>query len=82
DIYIAKLVKAGYKVAICEQMTLPNKKGIIKREVIRTVTPGTMLDENALEKKENNYILVQDYIRVKNFLVNRAISCIDFQTDS
>ena len=57
DIYIAKLVKAGHKVAICEQMTLPNKKGIIKREVIRTVTPGTMLDEKTLEKKENNYII-------------------------
>jgi DNA mismatch repair protein MutS len=57
DIYLAKLVKAGYKVAICEQVTLPNKYGIIDREVIRIVTPGTMLDEKALEKKENNYII-------------------------
>ncbi|HUD44073.1 MAG TPA: DNA mismatch repair protein MutS [Patescibacteria group bacterium] len=57
DVYVAKLVKAGYKVAICEQMSPPNTRGIIKREVIRIVTPGTMLDEKALEKKENNYII-------------------------
>ncbi len=57
DIYVAKLVEAGYKVAICEQMSPPNKRGIIQREVIRIVTPGTMLDEKALEKKENNYII-------------------------
>lgn len=57
DTYLAKLVKAGFKVAICEQISPPSKKGIIKREVIRIVTPGTMLDENALEKKENNYII-------------------------
>lgn len=63
DSYITKLVKAGYKVAICEQMSLPNKKGIIDREVVRIVTPGTLLSENALEKKENNYVIslfVQD----------------------
>lgn len=56
DIYLNKLVKAGYKVAICEQVSLPNKKGIIDREVVRVVTPGTILDENALNKKENNFI--------------------------
>lgn len=57
DSYLAKLVKAGYKVAICEQMTAPNKKGIIERQVVRVVTPGTILDEKALEKKENNFII-------------------------
>lgn len=57
DAYISKLVKAGYKVAICEQMSPPNKKGLVEREVIRIVTPGTVLDEKALEKKENNYII-------------------------
>ncbi len=56
DSYISKLVKAGYKVAICEQITEPNKKGIVEREVVRVVTPGTLLDERALEGKENNYI--------------------------
>lgn len=57
DGYLAKLVKAGYKVAICEQLSPPNKKGLVERDVIRVVTPGTMLDEKALEKKENNYLI-------------------------
>jgi DNA mismatch repair protein MutS len=56
DVYLNKLVKAGYKVAICEQVSLPSNKGIIDREVVRIVTPGTILDENALNKKENNFI--------------------------
>lgn len=57
DSYLAKLVKAGYKVAICEQLSPPNKKGLVERDVVRIVTPGTVLDENVLEKKENNYIV-------------------------
>ncbi len=57
DIYLTKLVKEGYKVAVCEQLSPPNKRGLVKRDVIRIVTPGTMLDEKALEKKENNYII-------------------------
>lgn len=57
DNYLPKLIKAGYKVAICEQVSLPNKKGIIEREVVRIVTPGTVMDEKALRKKENNYIV-------------------------
>lgn len=57
DTYLAKLVKAGYKVAICEQLSPPNKKGLVERDVVRIVTPGTMMDEKALEKKENNYIV-------------------------
>ncbi len=57
DSYLPKLVKAGYKVAICEQLSPPNKKGLVERDVVRVVTPGTVLDENVLEKKENNYII-------------------------
>lgn len=57
DNYLAKLVQAGHKVAICEQLTPPNSKGIIKREVVRVVTPGTQLDESALENKSHNYIV-------------------------
>lgn len=57
DSYLNKMVKAGYKVAICEQLTPPNKMGIVKRDVIRIVTPGTVLDENALDRKRNNYIV-------------------------
>lgn len=57
DAYLLKLVKAGYKVAICEQLSPPNKKGLVERDVVRIVTPGTMLDEKSLEKKDNNYII-------------------------
>lgn len=57
DPYVAKLVKAGYKVAICEQLTPPNAKGIIERDVVRIITPGTMLDEQALDQKEHNYMI-------------------------
>lgn len=57
DNYLHKLVKAGYKVAICEQMTPPTKYGLVERAVVRIVTPGTVLDEKALEKKDNNYII-------------------------
>lgn len=56
DNYLSKLVKAGYKVAICEQITEPNSKGIVEREVVRVVTPGTLLDERALIQKEHNYL--------------------------
>jgi DNA mismatch repair protein MutS len=57
DPYIAKLVSKGYKVAICEQIEDPKEaKGIVKREVIRVVTPGTILDPTILEEKENNYL--------------------------
>ena len=58
NVYIAKLIEKGYKVAICEQMEDPKKaKGIVKREVIRVVTPGTVLEDNLLEEKKNNYIM-------------------------
>lgn len=58
NVYIAKLIEKGYKVAICEQMEDPKKaKGMVKREVIRVVTPGTVLEDNLLEEKKNNYIM-------------------------
>jgi DNA mismatch repair protein MutS len=57
DVYLARLVKAGYKVAICEQLSPPNKRGLVERDVVRIVTPGTLFDEKALSKKENNYII-------------------------
>ena len=57
DGYLAKLISAGYKVAICEQITEPDSKGLVERAVVRIVTPGTLLDEKNLHKKENNYLL-------------------------
>ncbi|HIE43421.1 MAG TPA: DNA mismatch repair protein MutS, partial [Candidatus Omnitrophica bacterium] len=56
--YIAKLIRAGYKVAICEQMEAPQlTKGLVKREVVRIITPGTVVESSLLEDKGNNYIL-------------------------
>ena len=58
DIYISRLIAKGYKVAICEQLEDPKKaKGIVKRDVIRVVTPGTVIEANMLEEKRNNYIM-------------------------
>lgn len=57
DGYIAKLVSRGYKVAICEQMEDPSAaKGIVKRDVIRVITPGTVIESNILEDGVNNYL--------------------------
>lgn len=59
SVYIAKLIEKGYKVAICEQVEDPKlAKGIVKREVIRVVTPGTVIDEDLLDDKTNNYLAV------------------------
>ncbi len=55
DIYIAKLIHAGYKVAICEQIGEVGK-GLVDREVIRVVTPGTLIEPNLLEERRNNYL--------------------------
>ncbi|OGW62920.1 MAG: DNA mismatch repair protein MutS, partial [Nitrospirae bacterium RIFCSPLOW2_12_42_9] len=56
--YIPKLIREGYKVAICEQVEDPAlAKGIVRREVIRIITPGTVLDGNLLDSKENNFII-------------------------
>lgn len=54
--YIAKLIQAGKKIAICEQVSDPNEPGIVDREVIRVITPGTNINENILDKKTNQYI--------------------------
>ncbi len=56
--YIAKLIHKGYKVAICEQMEDPAlAKGIVKREVTRIITPGTVTDPSMLEEKKNNFLM-------------------------
>lgn len=58
DIYLNKLIEKGYKVAICEQVEDPKTtKGIVKREVIRIVTPGTNLNIQALDETKNNYLM-------------------------
>lgn len=58
ETYISKLIEKGYKVAICEQLEDPKQaKGIVKRGVIRVVTPGTVMESNLLDEKKNNYIM-------------------------
>lgn len=57
DIYIAKLINKGFKVAICEQMEDPaTAKGLVNREVVQIITPGTLLSQNMLDEKKNNYL--------------------------
>ena len=74
--YISKLVKKGYKVAICEQVEDPKTaKGIVKREVVRVITPGTVIDLDYIDSKSNNYVLA--------FVINKvalALSYIDITT--
>ena len=61
--YLNRLVAKGYKVAICEQVEDPKMaKGLVKREVVRVVTPGTNLDAQALDETKNNYIMCIAYL--------------------
>ncbi len=74
--YIAKLVNAGYKVAICEQTENPkDAKGIVKREVVQIVTSGTMQDVDYLDSKSNNYLACIYYSNQ-----NYAMSYLDITT--
>ena len=58
DGYIARLIEKGYKVAICEQVEDPKAaKGLVKRDVVRVITPGTVVDNTVLDETKNNYIL-------------------------
>jgi DNA mismatch repair protein MutS len=58
DNYLGRMVNRGYKVAICEQMTQPGEtKGIVEREVVRVVTPGTVVEPGLLNSKANNYLV-------------------------
>ena len=58
ELYIYRLIQKGYKVAICEQLEDPKKaKGLVKRDVIRVITPGTILFENSIADKSNNYLI-------------------------
>ncbi len=57
DTYLARLIKKGHKVAICEQISDPaTSKGLVDRDVVRVVTPGTVLESALLDQKANNYL--------------------------
>ena len=76
DTYIARLIEKGYKVAICEQLEDPKEaKGMVKRGVIRVVTPGTVIESNLLDEKKNNYIM-----SIYKTGVNFGISACDIST--
>ena len=81
DVYLNKLVAKGYKVAICEQAEDPKQaKGIVKREVIRIVTPGTNLSQQALDEGRNNYLMCLVYDNNQFGLAITDISTGDFYT--
>ncbi|WMJ76188.1 MULTISPECIES: DNA mismatch repair protein MutS [unclassified Sedimentibacter] len=93
DSYIPKLIESGYKVAICEQMEDPSQaKGIVKRDVVRIITPGTIIDQNMLDEKSNNYLcctyidkgfgMCYADISTGDLYVTENISLNDFDIDS
>lgn len=76
QIYIARLIKKGYKVAICEQIGDPKtSKGIVKRDVVKIITPGTVIDDDCLDKTKNNYI-----VSLINIGTRIGLAYIDFST--
>ena len=76
ETYLDRLVQKGYKVAICEQVEDPKlAKGLVKREVIRIVTPGTNISETAMNRDENNYLMAVSYTTD-----NIGMSIIDIST--
>ncbi len=78
--YIAKLLNCGMKVAICEQVEDPKiAKGIIKREVVRVITPGTVIEENLLDSKKNNF-LTSINIEDKNNTFYIGVASVDIST--
>ncbi len=79
DTYINRLISKGFKVAICEQVEDPKEaKGLVKREVIRVVTPGTNIDQMALEEGSNNYIMCLYYNRGLFGVASCDVSTADF----
>jgi DNA mismatch repair protein MutS len=80
DAYLSKMVRAGYKVAVCEQVSEPDGTNLVDRDVIRIVTPGTLLDEKSLDRKQNNYVIALNH-KDNYFSISAAdLSTGDFQT--
>ena len=81
--YIARLLKAGRKIAICEQISLPEGgKGIADRQVVQVITPGTVIDEDFLDKNSNNYLVSVGRCHDSLALSYIDLSTGDFQTTS
>jgi DNA mismatch repair protein MutS len=82
DGYIARLIRAGFKIAICEQMELPGPgKKLVRREVTRVITPGTATDVSVLDARENNFLAAvwQDSAKAKIGLAIVDLSTGEFQ---
>ncbi len=81
DTYLPKLVKAGYRVAVCEQLEDPKlAKGIVKRGVVEVVTPGVAIYDKLLDSKQNNYLSAIYLIKEKSIIRSAAISFCDIST--
>lgn len=79
DTYLAKFIRAGYKVAVCEQVEDPKKAvGIVKREIVRVITPGTVIEPNILDKKSNNYLVSISRIKDRYGLAHVDLSTGEF----
>ncbi len=79
DTYLSRLIQKGYKVAICEQVEDPRlAKGLVKREVIRIVTPGTNLDPMAMDETRNNFLMCSVYVDEKYGIATCDVSTGDF----
>ncbi|HPE14321.1 MAG TPA: DNA mismatch repair protein MutS [Bacilli bacterium] len=76
--YAEKLVDRGYKVAICEQLTLPNKKGVVERGITQVITKGTIMEGDSLNEKDNNYIASIYYFEHATFISYADITTGDF----
>ncbi len=77
DGYLKKMLQAGYKVAVCEQVENPKQaKGVVKRDVVRIVTPGTLTDDMLLKSKEDNFLCAVSLSKK----ANAAISWVDIST--
>ena len=69
DVYLARLIRKGFKVAVCEQVEKPEEarkrgsKSVVKREVVRIVTPGTVTEESLLEATENNFLASLSFVQ-------------------
>jgi len=73
--YIRKLIKAGLKIAVCEQLEEPGSgKGIVKRGVVKVITPGTLLEDNLLDSKMNNYLMAVVFSNINCSSVSIAVS--------
>ncbi len=78
DTYIARLIEQGCKVAVCDQVEDASAaKGLVKREVVRVITPGMILNETLLDQGTNNFLLALSVIRDR-----AALACLDISTGS